>query len=382
MRRAWPLSAFALAAVIGCTNYDNNVVGGGGGVAPPANLRYEVDPSGTPGAPTGVLLSWDDDGDPNLAVWNIYSRGSTSEQYRLRGSTTSPTFHDGGIPHLQYFVTAQDQAGGESAASNVVTVDERLALEKPTTLSTTSLNGAIALTWSDNPFTSEPGAFKVYRVYSTPYDLDHDICLDSWGVEGTTVAPEFVAGALPNGAPRCFGVSAISVEGFESLWSPVRQDTPRPDARNVVIYARQEQDAGSGFRFWTDANGNGFADPGELGLVGLGSSPSEDFSVERDAGGALFFTPVRAGTQVALYGNTPVADLTSIDFAPANNYGRGGLEALPGWGYVFETDGGDGFARFGAIRVTHAGQNFLIVDWSFQTDPGNIELLVGRGGTQ
>jgi hypothetical protein len=49
---------------------------------------------------------------------------------------------------------------------------------------------------------------------------------------------------------------------------------------------------------------------------------------------------------------------------------------------VFEMDGGDGFARFGALRVTHAGKNFIIVDWSFQTDPGNIELLVGRGGTQ
>ena len=85
---------------------------------------------------------------------------------------------------------------------------------------------------------------------------------------------------------------------------------------------------------------------------------------------------------MALYGNAPVADLTSIDAAPVNGFGLAGLEALPGWGYVFEMDGGDGFARFGALRVTHAGKNFIIVDWSFQTDPGNIELLVGRGGTQ
>ena len=239
-----------------------------------------------------MLLSWEDDGNPALAVWHIYSRGSTSESYLLRGSTTSSTFHDNGIPHLQYYVTAEDQAGVESGPSNVITVDERLALQKPTTLTTTSLNGAIALTWSDNAFASDPSAFKVYRVYSTPYDLDNDLCLDQWGLEGTTVAPEFVAGALPNGSPRCFGVSAISIEGFESLWSPIHQDTPRPDARNVVLYARQEQDDESGFRFWNDFNHDGVAQPNEIGVVGLGSSPSEDFSVERDASEALFITPV------------------------------------------------------------------------------------------
>jgi hypothetical protein len=276
-------------------------------------------------------------------------------------------------------VTAEDIGGFESAPSRVVTVDERLALENPSSLSTTSLNGAIALSWSDNPFTSEPNGFQVYRVYSTPYDLDNDLCDNSWSLEGTTVAPEFIAAALPNGSPRCFGVSAISVEGFESLWSPIRQDTPRPDARNVVLYVRQDQDANSGFRFWNDANGNLQSEPSELGFVTSGSSPAIDFSVERGAGGALFLTPVRPSTSAAVYGSVPVGDLTNIDFAPAGGYGHGGLEALPGWGYVFQMDGGDGFARFGAIRVTHVGQSFIIVDWSFQTDPGNIELIVASG---
>jgi hypothetical protein len=27
------------------------------------------------------------------------------------------------------------------------------------------------------------------------------------------------------------------------------------------------------------------------------------------------------------------------------------------------------------VRVTHVGQNFLILDWSFQTDFGNPELI-------
>ena len=106
-----------------------------------------------------------------------------------------------------------------------------------------------------------------------------------------------------------------------------------------------------------------------------GSSALNDFSVERDVAGVLFLTPVRSGTGVALYGNAPVTDLTSIDYAPVGGYGTGGIEALPGWGYVFETDGGDGFARYGAVRVTHVGQSFLILDWAFQTDFGNPELI-------
>jgi hypothetical protein len=28
------------------------------------------------------------------------------------------------------------------------------------------------------------------------------------------------------------------------------------------------------------------------------------------------------------------------------------------------------------VRVSHVGTTFLIMDWAFQTDPGNPELLV------
>ncbi len=42
------------------------------------------------------------------------------------------------------------------------------------------------------------------------------------------------------------------------------------------------------------------------------------------------------------------------------------IEASPGFGYVFEMDGGDGFLRYGAVRVTHVGQTFLILDWAFR----------------
>ena len=52
MSRAMPALALALAALVACNDYGTNPVGGGGGqVAPPANLTYEVEPSGTPARP-------------------------------------------------------------------------------------------------------------------------------------------------------------------------------------------------------------------------------------------------------------------------------------------------------------------------------------------
>jgi hypothetical protein len=255
--------------------------------------------------------------------------------------------------------------------------------EAPASLSSTSLDGAIALVWEDNAFEADPANFQNYRIYSTTFDIDdpNTPCGTEWRLEGTTVAPEFLVGALANGVPRCFHVTAMSVDGFESARSPLRGDTPRPDARNVVVFALPSQVEGSGFRFWDDLNGDGRTQDSELGLVRDGTSPAIDFLVDRDGAGDLFLVPVRAGTGVEFYDNDPVEDLTSIDFAEERTYRTTPIEAAPGLGYVFEMDGGDGFLRYGAVRVTHVGQTFLILDWAFQTDPGNPELIVLSGNS-
>lgn len=250
----------------------------------------------------------------------------------------------------------------------------------PTGLVSTSLDGAVALAWDDNAFTADPARFQNYRVFSTTFDIDADPprCGTSWLLEGSTVAPEFLVGALENGRPRCFAVSAVSVDQAESARSEPRGDTPRPDARNVAVYATQVRNEASGFRFWDDLNRDGVAQPGELGLVRAGSDPGIDFRVEQDVPDSLRLTPVRPGTELTLYEPTgPVEDLTSIDLAPVSGYARASLRALPGWGYVFRVAEPDGFQRFAAVRLTHVGRTFLILDWSYQTDPLNPELRVG-----
>ena len=348
----------------------------------PANLTYRLEASGVPDAPGGILLRWDPVVDNDLSSYEVFSRASSGASFDRRATTTSTTFHDTGIPDLEYYVVAIDRRGDVSPQSNSVVVDERLRLAAPATMATVSLDGAIFLRWSDNPFQSEPGAFQQYRVYSARYDLDADLCDGSWSLEGTTVSPEFLAGALSNGVSRCFGVSAESVEGYESLWSPVYADTPRPDGRNVLMYPLSVDANQSGFRFFDDANGDGQVSRIELGLVGPGGSPSVDFWVYRDGADAIFLVPQRAGVDVAVYGAAPVGDLTDIDVAPLTGFLPSGVEAVPGWGYVFQMPGGDGFLRYGALRPTHVSRDFIIFDWAYQTDPGNPELVrIGIGST-
>lgn len=373
MRKLLATIAGVLVAV-GCTETT-------GLVDRPTNLFYQLLPSGDPDLPLGVILTWDPVPDGNLQAYNVYGREEGSAEFDLRATTTSTSYHELGRPDLEYRVTAVNADGDESAPSESVLIDERLRLERPDAIASTSLDGAVLIAWSDNPFTSAPDGFQTYRVYTTGFDLDAGLCDATWTLEGTTVAPEFLSSALANGVPRCFAVSAESIEGFESLWSDNIADTPRPDARNVLLNAIQVDVGSSGFRFHDDLNGDGIATANELGLVRAGNLSSVDFRIDRTVGGDMLVLPVFSGTRVTQFGAGPIADLTSIDVAPVGGYGSAGIPAQPGFGYVFEIDEGGSFPQFGAIRVSHVGTDFVIFDWSYQTDPGNPELLISGGKT-
>ena len=99
-----------------------------------------------------------------------------------------------------------------------------------------------------------------------------------------------------------------------------------------------------------------------------------DLVLDDNAGAPRF---VLSAGRVALdYAGVPLGDLTEIDFAPLGGYSALPFEPEVGHGYVFEIDVGDAFPRYGALRVTHKTSEFIIFDWSYQTDPGNPELLL------
>lgn len=365
------LLALATFATAGCVDDIVSV----GAPAAPTGLYYVLEPSGDPLAANGVVLHWNAVSDPDLDVYHVYSRGGASGSWGLRGSTTSTSFHDAGIPHLQYYVTAENVDGGESEPSGYVEIDEALRLDAPLNLVSISLDGAIHLQWDDNAYQSAPTGFDYYRLYSASYNIDTQMCGTDWVLEGTTVSPAFLVDGIANGRPRCFGVSAISIEGFESLWSLLRYDTPRPDGRNVILYYDSVNTLQSGFRFFRDLNNDGLVGLNELGLVGQASAGNNDLVLAKDAGGSLYLRVQRTNTDHRVYGTSPIEDLTFIDIAPVSGYARTDIEALPLWGYVFRMDEGGLYYQYGSLRVSAIGANYVIFDWAYQTDPGNPELI-------
>ncbi|MGE5100113.1 MAG: hypothetical protein ACM3SX_09015, partial [Deltaproteobacteria bacterium] len=254
----------------------------------PTNLTYQLVPSGVPTAPAGVLLSWDVPRSGRANAFNVYSRPSTARDWQLRGTTTSPTFHDAGTPDAQYYVATRDGNGNEIGQSATITIDLQTRLPAPQGLTSISLNGAIQLAWSSNAVDASHGTFDHYRVYSTDYDGTRGVCTANWVVEGTTVSDAFLAGNLVNGVSRCFAVSAITRDGHETEWSDARLDTPRIDARNAFVYATAARADSSGFLFFDETSRR-------TGVVASSTRTDLDVTIERHSDGSLWFAPARSG---------------------------------------------------------------------------------------
>jgi hypothetical protein len=332
----------------------------------PANVAYELIPSGNPDAPAGVLLTWDVPRSGRANSFNVYGRQNNGGGWQLRATTTSPTFHDAGIPQAQYYVSTRDANGNEIAQSAVLTIDLSARLPAPLGLRSISLNRAVQLAWNSNAVDAAHGSFDHYEVYSTSYDGTRGVCAASWAVEGSTVADAFLVGNLVNGVSRCYAVSAITRDGHESTWSDSRLDTPRFDARNALVYSTLAKRDSAGFLFLDET-------AKKNGVVGSAVRTDIDITVERHADGSLWFAPGRSGVTMVLYSSTPVADLTSIDRAPAAGFANVSLQAVPGYAYVFRVVKADG-VHFAAARVAFVTSDYVVFDWSYQSAPGNAEL--------
>jgi hypothetical protein len=353
----------ALAAVVPLTACD---LTDATGIDPnaPTNLSYQLIPSGDPNVPLGVLLSWDPPSSGRAVAFDVYGRVTSNGDWQLRATTTSPSFHDL-YTELQYYVVANDADGDPLGETSVITIDMRSELPAPLGLHSISLNGAIHLAWSDNAVQSNRSAFDYYRVYSAVYDAAHSSCL-SWNLEGSTVSDAFLAANIANGVTRCFAVSAVSRDGHESSWSAATHDTPRYDARNVLVYARDARSDSSGFFFY-DESAHAY------GAVASASRTGLDFTIERHNDGTLWISPARSDVLMATYGTAPVPDLTSIDAAAPSTLANVTIQAAPGWGYVLSTKKSDG-VHYGALRVAYVAQNYVVFDWSYQSAMGNVEL--------
>ena len=224
------------------------------------------------------------------------------------------------------------------------------------------------LSWDANAFDAAPDLFSIYRVYSTPASSQGSCDDTQWALEGTTVSEEFVARNLPNGVTRCFAVSTVSLDGHESTWSNVRSDTPRFDARSIVLDASDVRSGSSGFIL---------AEPGTgtFGQVVANTAPAVDVILEHRSDGALWLRASRGDVRIAQYGSVPVSELTSIDRAPVSSAAYSdAVRVMAGFGYAVRVQYADGL-HYAAIRVIHVAADFVLFDFAFQNQIGSPELL-------
>ena len=93
----------------------------------------------------------------------------------------------------------------------------------------------------------------------------------TWQLEGTTVAPEFVVGALANGVPRCFAVTRRERGRVRErpVAAPLGHAAPRrPERRALRVRSFRRRAAGSGSG--TTSTATAASRTRELGLVRVG----------------------------------------------------------------------------------------------------------------
>ena len=342
---------------------------GGNDSRDPTNLTWSVTTETTGGTIGGIMLRWDPPRARDAWSYAVFGRASTAGEWYLIGITTSTTFHDAGAPQRQYVVVARDEDDVEFGRTRTITIELAAALAAPEGLHGVSLNGAVQLAWLDNARQAGGSAFRQYRVFSTALTATGGCDPSRWVVEGATISASFHVTALANGVTRCFGVTAVNQDGIESAMSRTWVDTPRPDARNVALTPFQSASGTSGFLFHEPATAT-------FGAVVDGARADLDFRVERAGDGTMRLQAIRDAVRIASVGTGPVADLTSVDVAPATGYTLTSVPAEPGHAFAFRITRADG-VRYGALRIAYVTATHVVLDWAYQPALGNPELAAG-----
>ncbi len=223
---------------------------------------------------------------------------------------------------------------------------DRRAPLPPVGVTSTTGDRVVYLDWIEN---QEPD-LDGYRVYVSrephgPYDL-----------LGFTEDADFVHDDLDNGDTYYYGVTAIDYAGNESdLNNRIIYDTPRPEGFGLQLEeADGDYPEDSAFDFsreqrvgWDDERADVYFD----WIDGVGYLAVPDYATDiQDAGYASF---------------------DAITWAPDEGWSPSGIvEAIVGHVYVVWTRDNN----YAKVRVVDLDEDFIELDWGYQTDRGNPEL--------
>lgn len=218
----------------------------------------------------------------------------------------------------------------------------------PQAVRTVTGDGRVTLTWVPNTEFDLAG-YRVFRGitgYEGPFDP-----------LSTTNTNSYVDNQVINGSTYFYAVAAYDAAGNESELSLENTfDTPRPAGTNLVLYdVSFEPDQLAGYDF-------------SAGVLRLSGNSSTDIYYEVLGGTRLMFAR-DLSTDVQDAGYRPLDDL---DWAPDDGWSpTGTVELITGHSYYVWTRT-DNFAKF---RVTSITDGQVRVDWAYQLQAGNPELI-------
>jgi pectate lyase len=199
--------------------------------AAPANL------SATPGDST-VSLDWDDNGEADLAGYNVYRSLTSGSGYGLLNGSplTDSNYIDNSVTNgttYYYVVTAVDSSLNESDDSGEVSAapQDMTPPAAPTGLSATPGDGTVSLDWNDNG-EGDLAGYGIYR--STTSGSGYSL------LNGSPLASSnYTDNSVTNGTTYYYVVVAVDFNDNQSLYSGEASATPNPPTTSVTIQENQ-----------------------------------------------------------------------------------------------------------------------------------------------
>lgn len=224
-------------------------------------------------------------------------------------------------------------------------------------------DGWIEIRWNANTETGLAG----YDIFwsddpSAPFD---------YMVSVPRHATSYVDYDVDNGFTYFYQIRAFDLVGRVSDFSAIIFDTPRPAGTGLILYDYMGQKAAlSGYDF-------------SAGRVQAAGDATTDVYFGSPSGRPTLFgkgSSVGDGVDVQDYG---LIDLELVDWAPEIYEGWAPskrVELIQGHSYVVQILDTSDYYFYAKVYCQAVNNDFVVLDWAFQIDPGNPELAPERGG--
>ncbi|HYO08053.1 MAG TPA: Ig-like domain-containing protein [Tepidisphaeraceae bacterium] len=187
-------------------------------------------------ASTGIAIDWSNNGESDLAGYNVYRSADGSTGWvKLNGSLLIDSFfNDPGAPagSISYYrVSAVDNSSNESAfaTTSATRPADTTAPQQPVGLTFVASSAGIALDWSNNTTDPDLAGFNVYRSAN---GVDGWMKLNTTGLISNS---SYNDAAAPAGQPSHYRVTAVDASGNES--SPATGSATRPNVDATFAHA-------------------------------------------------------------------------------------------------------------------------------------------------